>query len=450
MEYSEALSYLQGLGRFGIRPGLARIELLLDRLERPQDRLQVIHVAGTNGKGSTAAMIASILRAAGYRTGLYTSPHLVSYTERITLDGVPIPPDRFAVLLGRIKGLLDPGTVEAMGHPTEFEVGTAVMYQYFAEEGAEVVVQETGLGGRLDATNIVKKPLITVITTIARDHTDRLGESLEAIAREKAGIIKPGVPVVSSPQEETALKVLEGVARANGCRFWLVGRDIKYQVERVSLEGTEFSFEGQGVSFNRIRTRLLGAHQAVNGATALAAMVTLRGLGWHIPDEAMVYGLAAVRWPGRLEVLHGWGAAMQGAGSATQRTGEYPQGTGVPLILDGAHNLSGARALAQALRELFPGRACVMVVAMMKDKDIPAVMAELAVASKAFVLTRIPDSRCAGPEYLSCFLPPGVEIRIEPDYSRALSVAARRAGANTVICVTGSLYLVGAVKSLIL
>lgn len=427
MEYHEALAYLQGLGRFGVSPGLERIERLLDRLGQPHKRLRVIHVAGTNGKGSTAAMIASVLRAAGCRTGLYTSPHLMSYTERISLDGRPIPPDRFAAIVGRIKGLINPEMIEAGGHPTEFEVGTAAMYQYFSEEGAEVVVQETGLGGRLDATNVIEKPLVTVITPVALDHTDRLGGSLESIAREKAGVIKPGVPVVSSPQDEKVLPVLEEVARAKGCRLWVVGRDVKFSVKRVSLEGTEFSCEGEKFSFARVHTSLLGAHQAANGATAIAALAVLRGLGWRLPEEVIWSGLALVRWPGRLEVVE---------------KGRFP----VPIVLDGAHNPAGARVLTQALQQLLPGKPCVMVVAVMKDKDIPAVMTELARVAKAFVLTRVSDSRCAPPDDLARCLPPGTACEIEPDPGCALAVAVRRAERDGFVCVTGSLYLIGAAK----
>lgn len=433
MDRDAAVAYLEGLSRFGIRLGLERMAFLLDALGHPERRLRIVHVAGTNGKGSTCAMLAAILQAAGYRTGLYTSPHLVRYEERIRLDGAPIPGDRLAALVARLRDIVEAGVREGRGHPTEFEMGTAAMYAYFAEAGAEVVVQETGLGGRFDATNVVAAPLVCVITSIGLDHRDRLGDTLAAIAAEKAGILKPGVPVVTAPQASEAAAVLANAAAGAGSRLVRVGAEACEGVEvcawgvEVSAEATRFDYRGLAADLPGLRLGLLGRHQAENAACALAAVELLRERGLEVPEGAVRAGLAYARWPARLEVL-------------------APR----PLVvLDGAHNPEGAAALRRALGELWPRRPFVLVAGVLADKDAGGIVAELAAAAVRAVATRPPSPRALPPEALARRLEAaGCPAEVQPDPAAAVARALALAGPEGAVCVAGSLYLAGEVRRL--
>lgn len=428
-----AVAYLEGLSRFGIRLGLERMAFLLDALGHPERRLRILHVAGTNGKGSTCAMLTAILQAAGYRTGLYTSPHLVRYEERIRLDGAPIPGGRLAALIDRLKGIIDRAVREGLEHPTEFEVGTAAMYAYFAEAGAEVVVQETGLGGRFDATNLVAAPLVSVITPIGLDHRDRLGDTPAAIAAEKAGIIKAGVPVVSAPQPPEAAAVLAEAAARAGSRLVRVGAESCEGAEvcvrgvEASAEATRLDYRGLAADLPGLRLGLLGRHQAANAACALAAAELLRERGLDLPEAALRAGLAAARWPARLEVL-----------------ARRPL-----LVLDGAHNPDGAAALRRALGELWPRRRFILIAGVLADKDVGGIVAELAAAAVRAVATRPPSPRALPPEDLARRLEAaGCPAEVQPDPAAAVARALALAGPEGAVCAAGSLYLAGEVRRL--
>lgn len=424
---ADALRYLEGLSRFGIRLGLERMERLLAALGHPERRLRVIHVAGTNGKGSTSALLAAVLQAAGHRTGLYTSPHLSDYRERIRLDGRPIPAGRFADLLRRVRGIVDEGAGEGLEPPTEFEAGTAVMYQYFADEGADVVVQEAGLGGRLDATNLISQPLVSVITPIAVDHADRLGESLEAIAREKAGIVKPGVPLVTAAQLPEAAAALADACARLGSRLVRVGQEVAVTPVSVTAEGSVFHYRGMEVDYRDLRLGLLGPHQVDNAACALAALEILGQHGIHVGESAVRVGLAAARWPGRLEVL-----------------------SRSPLVvLDGAHNPAGARALCRALQALWPRTRFVLVLGVLADKDGEGIVHEIAPCAARLIATRPDSPRALPPEVLAAQGEAlGLATAVEPDPGRATRQAIAAAGEDGAVCVAGSIYLVGAVRLL--
>ncbi len=427
MDRDQAVAYLESLTRFGIRLGLERMHYLLEALGHPERRLRVVHVAGTNGKGSTCAILDSILRAAGYRAGLYTSPHLVRYEERIRLGGAPIPGGRLAELVACVREVVERAAAEGREPPTEFEAGTAIMYAYFAEEGAEVVVQETGLGGRLDATNVVPAPLVCVLTAIGMDHRDRLGDTLAAIAAEKAGIVKPGVPVVSAPQEPEAAQVVARAAARAGSRLIRVGHEVAVEGVAVSPEGTRFDYRGLSGWETDLRLGLLGRHQAENAACALAAVEVLRERGLTIPEEAVRAGLARARWPGRLEVL-----------------GHRPL-----LVLDGAHNPHGAAALRRSLEELWPGRLFVFVLGVLATKDARGIVTALAPLAAGVVATCPDSGRALAPAELARLAEEaGCPALVEP----AVPVAVRRAldwaGPTGAVCVAGSLYLVGRVRPL--
>lgn len=427
LDYAGALAYLEGLSRFGVRLGLERMRSLLEALGNPQDQLTVIHVAGTNGKGSTAAILAAILQSAGYRVGLYTSPHLVRYTERIQVNGTPIPPGRLAAHITRVQAAASQAEAEGLGHPTEFEAGTAAMYLYFLEAGVDVVIQETGLGGRLDATNLVAHPLAAIITPVDLDHTDRLGTSIGEIAREKAAIIKPGTLVVMAPQHAAARQVIANACREAGARMVEVGRRVAVEAPEVRSSGTSFSFHGLDHRWPDLHMQLLGRHQLVNAAAALAMVELLARHGWRLDEAAVRKGLEKVRWPGRLEIM--------------QRE--------PVVVLDGAHNPAGAWALRSALEDLFPGRRLVLVLGVLGDKDVDGVVSVLASQASLVVATRPDSDRALPPNDLAHRVQQaGVRCLVEEDPDRALARAVAEAGQGGVVCATGSLYLVGRLRGL--
>ena len=354
LELSEALDYLANLAKFGFNFGLGRIQELLKRLNNPHLALKVIHIGGTNGKGSTSAMLSAILQEGGYRVGAFTSPHLKSYTERYRINGAEISGEQVAVLLDELRPHLEAMVAEGFEHPTEFEVGTALAFLYFNREKVDFLVVEVGMGGAIDSTNVVK-PLLSIITNVSMDHMDYLGHTIEEITLVKAGIIKPGAPVVTAARGE-ALGVIESVCLDKKSPLYVVGRDLSWQPAAWNLSGQEFSLRGRRKYYEKLFIPLLGRHQLVNAATAVAAAEVLMDLGVSLNGDVVRLGLARTRWPGRMEIV-------------SQK----------PLvIIDGAHNYDGARCLRQALEEYFPGRSSIMVIGMLGDKERALVAAELA------------------------------------------------------------------------
>lgn len=423
------VEYLNTLKRFGEKPGLARIRFLLERLGQPQAAYPAVHVAGTNGKGSTAAMIAAILQAAGYRTGLFTSPHLVRYNERIQVNGAPIGDRDLEELLARLKAEAEKAAADpGIGQPTEFEVGTAAAFAYFAQARVDVAVIEVGLGGRLDATNAIA-PLVSVITPVGLDHTRVLGTTLPEIALEKAGIIKPRVPVVCARQPAEARDVIAARAGELGCPLLLFGRDYDSRLEGAGPGGTRFSVRWGDTWVEDLKVPLLGAHQADNAAVAVAA-VRAAGERLGVSEDAVRRGLAAVQWPGRMELVPGQPA----------------------LLLDGAHNAEGARVLAEGLQAVFPGQRPVFVVGMLAEKPVDAVLRTLLPLGRAAVFTapRFGRGQPVDPPELARRAQGLVpQAAAEPGPAEALALAREWAGAGGLVCVTGSLYLVGEVKGLL-
>lgn len=347
-----------------VKPGLERITALMEALGNPQDDLKFVHVAGTNGKGSTSAMVAAIAREAGYKTGLFTSPYITKFEERIQIDGMPISLDDLTRVTLDVKAAAD-----AMPeHPTEFELMTAVALCYFAQAQCDLVVLEVGLGGRLDSTNVIAAPEVCVITPIGLDHTAVLGTSLTAIAREKAGIIKPGARAVSAPQAP-----LVSSALAFTCTCYYVPL---VTVDLASLVGTNADFSytaSNGVTYQHMSLALVGAYQRTNAAVALETALALREQGWTIPDEAIVTGLAHASWIGRFQVIEVSEKDEASDGSPDRL---------VTVIVDGAHNPDGVQALVQSLREYRAERALehkpVLVMSVLADKDYAAMIDTLA------------------------------------------------------------------------
>ncbi|HHY39164.1 MAG TPA: bifunctional folylpolyglutamate synthase/dihydrofolate synthase, partial [Clostridia bacterium] len=362
MDYEEARKYLESLYKFGSVLGLNRMKVLMEALGDPQDDLKYIHLAGTNGKGSTAAACARVLEEAGLSVGLYISPYLEQFEERISINGVPIDKSSVARLMERIRGAVEIACRTCGESPTEFEVVTALGFTYFAEKRVDVVCLEVGLGGRFDATNVIKKPEVATITPIGFDHMDRLGRTLDKIAFEKAGIIKEGVTVVSAPQKSEASRVIEEVCDRNGSHLYLGNRDFSWQEISSGLDGQRFDFRGPFGDISDLYFPLLGRHQQENAATAVMTVQAFAAAAADRPDgrvhlspDTIRRGLAKVVWPGRLEVVR-----------------ESPT-----VLLDVAHNEDGAKVLSRAIRDLFGGRRIHLVIGLLKDKDVRGFLANL-------------------------------------------------------------------------
>lgn len=421
------------------RLGLDRIRELLERLGRPQDRLKFVHVAGTNGKGSICAYLASILNAAGHRTGMFTSPYIERFEERIRVNSAMISPDELRDVTLAVREHAEVMAEETGGHPTEFELMTAVALEHFARCGCDIVVLEVGLGGRLDSTNVIDAPEACVIARIGLDHTALLGNTLAAIAGEKAGIIKEGSAVVSWPQESEAMAVIEHAAAEHGCELRVP--DFA-QLEEGAVKWEDGASPFRPFSYKEwadLRTGILGSYQPQNATVALEAVDVLRGRGWHIPDEAVRAGVARTRWPGRFEIVEG---------------GSSPDG--FAIVVDGGHNPQGARALADSLAEVFPGRKPVFVIGVLEDKDYPRMLEDVLPLGSAFVCVT-PDNpralpahklaraiRWTGQDLLGCSA--CVNPVVARDFEDAIRRARELADPDGLICAFGSLYSVAALK----
>ncbi len=421
------------------RLGLERIRELLERLGRPQDRLKFVHVAGTNGKGSICAYLASILGAAGHRTGMFTSPYIERFEERIRVDGVMISPDELRDVTLAVREHAEAMAEETGDHPTEFELMTAVALEHFARCSCDIVVLEVGLGGRLDSTNVIDAPEACVIARIGLDHTALLGNTLAAIAGEKAGIVKEGSAVVSWPQEPEAMAVIEHAAAEHGCELRVP--DFA-QLEEGAIRWEDGASPFRSFSYKEwadLRTGILGSYQPQNATAALEVVDVLRGRGWRIPDEAVRAGVAQTRWPGRFEIVEG---------------GSSPDG--FAIVVDGGHNPQGARALADSLAEVFPGRRSVFVIGVLEDKDYPRMLEDVLPLGSAFVCVT-PDNpralpahklaraiRWTGQDLLGCSA--CVNPVVARDFEDAIRRARELAGPDGLICAFGSLYSVAALK----
>jgi len=429
MDYQAALDYILSFADYERLPrsafvfDLKRIEGLLAGLGNPQHAARSIHIAGTKGKGSTAAMLASILTQAGYRTGLYTSPHLLSPMERLQVDGKPMAENTF----GRLVAMIRPevAAVNAsggLGELTTFELLTALAFVYFQEREVDYQVLEVGLGGRLDATNVVR-PEVCIITSISYDHTDVLGDTLSQIAMEKAGIIKSGSILVCSPHPSEAMEVIERICRERGVRLVKVGSEVTWERQAISPEGQSFRLSGLAGEYN-LEIPLLGEHQLENAATAVTAAEVLATKEARISPESIARGLSQVRWPGRLQVLR-----------------RRPR-----VIVDGAHNADSARRLARALGQYFSFARVFLVFGASSDKNIAGMVAELASLPGEVIVTRSRHPRAVAPAVLGReFSKHGIVPEEVENVAAAVELALARANPADLICATGSLFLVAEV-----
>ncbi len=425
MNYEQSLTYVQSAKERGAQKrGLQNIKELLRRLGNPEARFPCVHVAGTNGKGSVCALLEAMLRAAGLKTGLYTSPYLERFPERIRVAGMEIGTEDFARVAAQVRAAAESMAAEGLGEPTFFELVTACGFLYFAEMGVDVAVIETGLGGRTDATNVVT-PMLTVITAIGSDHAASLGGTLQSIAAEKAGILKPGVPcVLAAGNPPPVVDIVSRKAAELGCEL-LDCSKVEAKPLEVTLRGQSFDLAGPGVLLSGLSMALLGEHQLRNAAAAVRAAVALR-THFGIPDSAIRVGLAAARWPGRLEVLR-----------------QEP-----PLLLDGAHNPHGAAALSACLNTLLGDRQACIVFAAMADKDAAGMAPLLAPVAARAIATQPPGhgrrAAHSADHLAALFAAQGVPSQALPDWQDAIQ-ATLAGGLPVVIC--GSLYLVGAART---
>jgi dihydrofolate synthase / folylpolyglutamate synthase len=437
--YQEALDYLYSFIDFSLQRNfrlspeqfdLSRMRLLLTQLGSPETNYPIIHVAGTKGKGSVSAMCAAVLKSAGYKVGLYTSPHLQDYTERIRIDGEPIPQDTLVKLIEEIKPI-----VTAIPQITTFEITTALGFWHFARQSVDVAVIEVGLGGRLDATNVIQ-PAVSVITSLSYDHSEILGDTLAKIAAEKAGIIKPGVPLVLAPQKDEARLVVEKIAREHQSPILKIGQDLLFAPVSRSLDGqtllvwlsSEQTLVDEHIESGgfqewepvRLSIPMLGYHQVENAATAYGAILKFREQALPVSDAAIRNGFAQTHWPGRFEILR-----------------RFP-----PVVIDSAHNRDSALKLRLALDDYFPGQPVILVFGASADKDIKGMFAELLPRVRQVIATASFHPRAAEPdELVSLAHQFGKPARAVRPLEAALSEALRIAGNEAVVLITGSIFI---------
>ncbi len=415
MTYRDLLTYIYSLGRFGMKPGLERIRTLLNRLSNPEKRLNVIHLAGTNGKGSTAAFLSAILTSGGYRVGLFSSPHLIHFTERFRINGVEITESDVVSVAERVIAAAPPGT-------TFFELATAMAYLYFAEEKVDAAIMEVGMGGRLDATNVASG-LLSIITPIALDHCEYLGETISLVAGEKGGIIKPGRPVVTSVQSPEALAVINDLSGLLHSPLFCFGKDFFsfWQEGRLDYSGLNWIMHG-------LKPGIGGRYQMVNAASALFAAELLSASGLGVDQGAARVGVEAAFWPGRMELL-----------TVPER-----------ILLDGAHNPAGAAALAEALLEV-PHERLILVAGIMESKDVQGILDSLLPLVDQVITVSPCIPRAFSSEKLASLCrTAGVNVIDGGSVAEGLEIALRMAESRDLILVCGSLYTAGEARALLL
>jgi len=432
LSFHDALKFLDSKSNFETTQPTAyndevmspeRPRKLLGLLSDPHLNYPVVLVAGTKGKGSVSAMVASVLQAAGHKVGLFTSPDLQGIRERIRINGVIISEEEFAESLDALYAAL-----HEVGTITRFEVLTALAYLHFSRKAVDIAIMEIGLGGRLDATNVVDNPLVSVITTLGYDHQNILGETLTEITREKAGIIKNGSAVVSAPQREEAMAELDRIVVLRGAELTLVGRDVTVELLGLDPFAIECRIVDRQEHSHTLRVPLTGAHQATNAAVALAVLQKINDAGLPISDEAMTRGFASVDWPGRFEVVR-----------------KDPW-----MVLDGAHNRESAESLRAALDASFPAKRRILVVGVSEDKDVSAMLAHLLPGTAHVIATRAMNPRACEPIRLAeAIAESGLVEKVDAasTLKEAIALALDVAGVDDVICVTGSLFVVGEART---
>ena len=428
MNYNECIHYLEEEVGFGSVPGLERIHALCEKLGHPEQNLSVIHVAGTNGKGSAVAMLSSILREAGYSVGTYTSPHLERYNERFTINGNEISDIDFAKEISLMKQICDELAQEGKSVPTLFEIVTGAAFHYFAAQKVDILILEVGLGGQYDATNIITDPLLSLIMSISMDHTDFLGNSIEKIALEKAGIIKKNCPVVLYSQSELVYNIMWTKAQECNAPFYCP-KNAEVHISSQDLNGTCFSVKTDLLNISDLKLPLLGSYQIPNCVTVLEACAVLRDKGLSISDEAIHSGLKKAHWAGRMEIC----------------------GTEPLVILDGAHNADGILQLAKSIENYFNEKKVTLILGVLGDKEYSTMAEEILPHADTVILTEPHSERKLDVFSLARSISDYngtvyTEKEIEAAFEKALSITAK----DGIILCCGSLYMIGAMRTYIL
>ncbi len=426
--YHQTIEYIYGLNKYGIKLGLKNISYLLSLFDNPHLKTKVIHIAGTNGKGSTAAVLSSILKTAGYKVGLYTSPHLVSFQERMRINDKMIAQHDVCNLLERLKPAIQKVAQNSMyNHPTFFEVITAMAFLYFYENDVDFSIMETGLGGRLDATNVCK-PLVSVITHIDYDHMDKLGNTLSEIASEKSAIIKDNTVVISANQYPEAYKVIKSIAKDNKASLYSIGKEVQVKLNYSSINGNTFNYNGIDNQFEELFTSLVGNYQIENSAMAIAVSELLNKMGYKVNKDAIVAGLKNSKWPGRFEIVQ-----------------KEPL-----VILDGAHNPNGVKNFTDNLKMIFKNNKIIAVLGIFSDKDYPNIIKNIVPFVDQLILTMANNPRATSTNILAKeatkYINPEKIIK-KNNVDSAIQESIKIAEKDDVICVTGSLYTVGEAKA---
>lgn len=427
MNYQEALAYINDKDKYGSRLGLNSIGRLLELLGNPQDELRCIHVAGTNGKGSTSSYLAHCLQEAAYKVGLFTSPYLERFNERMQINGLDIPDEDLARITDIVRTKANIMVSEGLEHPTTFEIVTAIAFVYYMEEKTDYVVLEVGLGGRFDSTNIIKTSIASVITTLDYDHVEILGDTLGKIAYQKAGIIKKDGIVISYPQEEEALLVLKEVSREMNAEFYLTPIE-NILIKEETEFGSSFDYYYKGSPLKDIKISMIGEYQIYNAAMAITTLLILRDKGLlNITDEDIYRGLLKTKWVGRLEVLR-----------------RKPT-----FLIDGAHNLQGIKQLTKAL-QLFKYKRLILGIGILQDKDYEHMIALLAPLADKVIVTEVNMPRKLKAEELALEVRKySQEIYIEENIKEAINKSLELADEQDLIVFCGSLYLIGEVRTLV-
>ncbi|WP_170839886.1 bifunctional folylpolyglutamate synthase/dihydrofolate synthase [Lihuaxuella thermophila] len=429
----EVFRWMDQTCRKSVKYGLERMEWVLGRLGHPERRCKFIHIAGTNGKGSTAAMISSVLIEAGYPTGMFISPYVTEWNERIQFDGEPISEASFVHWANHLRPFAEEMNQLEIGAPTWFEFMTLLAICYFAYEASPwFIVWETGLGGRLDSTNVVY-PLVSVITHVGFDHKDMLGDTLAEIAKEKAGIIKPGVPVVCGSEEEEALRVIAEEARQKKCNLYVLHKDYQIELVHSDSERQTFHFANAYRRLLNLEIPLAGEHQLRNAGTALMTLDILRqNYATVMEDEQIGQGLKRVNWPGRME-----------------KVSDQPL-----IVLDGGHNPDGIRALVSSVRQLYTYERLILMVAVMKDKDVKEMLKPLLSVCDMVITTQVQDQpRSFSADELADEIKgmdPGVPVLAAPTAEEGLSLMKKQATDKDLLLITGSLYLISEIRPLLI
>lgn len=418
MDYRQAVEFVESSSIVRERYGLEKLQQALHLLGDPHHHTEFVHIAGTNGKGSTAAMTASVLQTAGYRTGLYTSPHLMRYNERMQIDGVPISDEDFVEAASQVQRVCE----QLGGVPIVFEVLTLMALWYFAQQHCDIVVLEVGIGGLLDSTNVIPSPKAAIITQLGMDHTETLGNTLEEIAAQKGGIIKEGTPTVMALQEPSAVAVVQQICDKHHAPLALADPE-RLRVLDASVAGQML----EDREYGKLKLPLAGEHQRKNAANVLEAVAMLRTQGYRISDDDVREGIAKTVWPARFERLS----------------------TAPDFILDGGHNPQCLHAATAALREYYPGQKVIFLVGMMADKDTDHMLAEMASIAKSFVCIRPDSPRAMQPQLLAQQLTERFHLPACACGSvrEGIAEATRQAGKEGVVCALGSLYLAGEVRA---